>query len=630
MQVGFFLATITSATTLLLLTSPATATSPAPTRPAVPADAAALLAFQARADLSSTLGFSPRTASLFCKWRGVDCVGGRVFRFVLENFHLGGYFAAHTLTNLDQLRVLSLQNNSLTGSIPDLSPLLNLKTLFLDHNRFNGSFPPSLSTLHRIRTIDLSYNYLAGEIPAWLTGLDRLYSLRLDRNFFNGSIPPLNQTGLQIFNVSGNDLSGPIPLTPTLLDFGVDSFSGNPYLCGEIIGKECHPGAPFFKPSLPASELSPPPAGSLGQNAQVRGVEFTSPSPRSNHKREASVIGFVVGLFFLLGLTVFLAVALKRKMSSNRRKTLTPEIAADSAAAENAAALIRIEEENELEEKVKKVQGMKAGKSGNLVFCAGEAHLYTMDQLMTASAEMLGRGTMGTTYKAVLENRLIVTVKRLDASKTAGTNREMLERQLESIGGLRHPNLVPLRAYLLAQDERLLIYDYQPNGSLFSLIHGSKSTRAKPLHWTSCLKLAEDVAQGLSYIHQAWRLVHDDINTIGYKAPEIRKTNQNPTPKSDVYSFGVLLLELLTGKLPSKHPYLMPDELLNWVRSTREENGGEDDNSLVMLVEVAIACSMASPEQRPTMWQVLKMIQEIKESVFVEDSESEPPNGNLI
>ncbi|KAL9688729.1 hypothetical protein QQ045_033153 [Rhodiola kirilowii] len=646
---------------IVLLTLTATATIPVsatPTRPAIPPDASALLAFQAQTDLTSSLGYSTTTAAHFCKWRGVHCVGGRVIRFILQNIHLGGSFAAHTLTKLDQLRVLSLQNNSLTGSIPDLSTLVNLKALFLDHNRFNGTFPPSLSTLHRIRTIDLSCNELRGEIPSWLTSLDRLYSLRLDVNFFNGSIPPLNQTGLQIFNVSRNHLSGAIPLTPTLLDFGVGSFSGNPNLCGEIISKECHPSAPFFKPVQPASEPSPPPLNSLGQNAQVRGVELIGPSPRSIHKRAALEIGFVIGLIALLGFIICLAVALRKKMRNNRRKSFTQEIAADSNAAENAAALIKIEAKNELEEKVKKVQGMKAGKSGNLVFCAGEAHLYTMDQLMTASAEMLGRGTMGTTYKAVLDNRLILTVKRLDASKTAGTNKEMLERQLESVGGLRHPNLVPLRAYLLAQDERLLIYDYQPNGSLFSLIHGSKSTRAKPLHWTSCLKLAEDVAQGLSYIHQAWRLVHgnikssnvllgqdfeacltdyalvvlaapntlteDDINSIGYKAPEVRKTNQEPTSKSDVYSFGVLLLELLTGKLPSKHPYLMPDELLNWVRSTRAENGGEDDNCLVMLVEVAIACSMASPEQRPTMWQVLKMIQEIKESVFVEDSESKP------
>lgn len=227
-----------------------------------------------------------------------------------------------------------------------------------------------------------------------------------------------------------------------------------------------------------------------------------------------------------------------------------------------------------------------------------------------------------------------------------------------SVGGLRHPNLVPLRAYFQAKEERLLVYDYQPNGSLFSLVHGSKSTRAKPLHWTSCLKIAEDVAQGLSYIHQAWRLIHgnlkstnvllgsdfeacltdyclaalsttsissSDPDTDNYRAPETKNaTHQDQaTPKSDVYSFGILLIELLTGKPPFEHPAVTPSDLIRWVRSTREGGGdvGEEDKRLGMLTEVAIACSATSPEHRPTMWQVLKMIQEIKEAVVVEEND---------
>lgn len=123
-------------------------------------------------------------------------------------------------------------------------------------------------------------------------------------------------------------------------------------------------------------------------------------------------------------------------------------------------------------------------KSGSLVFCAGEAHLYSMEQLMRASAELLGRGTMGTTYKAVLDSRLIVSVKRMDGGKVAGTSKEAFERHMEAVGGLRHPNLVPLRAYFQAKEERLLIYDYQPNGSLFSLIHGKPSTFSPFSPWT--------------------------------------------------------------------------------------------------------------------------------------------------
>lgn len=183
------------------------------------------------------------------------------------------------------------------------------------------------------------------------------------------------------------------------------------------------------------------------------------------------IIGFSAGVFVLIGSLLCFAITVKKQRS--QKESGTPAMASeDAAATAQAAAVMQIEQEKELEEKVKRVRGMQVVKSGSLVFCAGEAQLYTLDQLMRGSAELLGRGTIGTTYKAVLDNRLIVSVKRLDAGKLGSTSKEMFERQMESVGGLRHPNLVPLRAYFHAKEERLLVYDYQPNGSLFSLIHG--------------------------------------------------------------------------------------------------------------------------------------------------------------
>lgn len=617
-------------------------------------DALALLAFKSKADLKNILFFSPNTTVRFCRWQGIKCAQQKVVRLVLEGQDLAGVFAPDTVTRLDQLRVLSLQNNSLTGPIPDLSGLVNLKTLFLDHNSFTGSFPPSIFSLHRLRTIDISYNNFTGPLPAWLATVDRLYYLRLEWNRFNGTVPPLNQSSLHSFNVSGNNLTGPIPVTPTLIRFGPSSFSWNPNLCGEIIHKECQPVQPFFGQSAPLA--APPPTAALGQSARVHGVELAHEPFQKKHKRAAVIMGFSAGVLVLIGSLFCFVMAVKKERS--KKDSSAPVMATeDAAATAQAAAVMQIEQE-ELEEKVKRVQGMQVAKSGNLVFCAGEAQLYTLDQLMRGSAELLGRGTIGTTYKAVLDKRLIVSVKRLDAVKLAGTSREMFEQHMESVGGLRHPNLVPLRAYFHAKEERLLVYDYQPNGSLFSLIHGSKSTRAKPLHWTSCLKIAEDVAQGISYIHQAWRLVHgnlkssnvllgpdfeacvadyclsilantssdDDSDSATYKAPETRNSNHQATSKSDVYSFGILLLELLSGKHPSEHPFLAPNDMVNWVRSVREEDGGED-NRMEMLLEVAIGCSLTSPEQRPTMWQVLKMLQEIKETVLMEDTELDPQSG---
>uniref|UniRef100_A0A5B7A7K3 Protein kinase domain-containing protein n=2 Tax=Davidia involucrata TaxID=16924 RepID=A0A5B7A7K3_DAVIN len=632
----------------LFLIAPATTTTvyaalsppPPPVNLLLPSDAVALLSFKSKADLDNKLLYILNERFDYCQWQGVKCVQGRVVRFFLPGFGLRGVFETNTLTRLDQLRVLCLQNNSLAGPIPDLAGLANLRSLFLDHNSFSGTFPPSLLSLHRIRTLDLSHNNLTGSIPAEATVLDRLNYLRLDSNRFNGTIPPLNQSSLEIFNVSSNNLTGQIPVTPTLSRFGISSFAWNPNLCGEIINKVCRSTSPFFESS---SNVASPPTPLL-QNAQSQGVLLSPPSPKKN-KRIGVVLGFVIGVLLLIAAVLsFLVVSKKRRDERSSKSTVLSSEAVNTTIAPQV-----VKGEFEIGEKKTQVAQLRE-KSGNLVFCEGEAQIYTLEQLMRASAELLGRGSIATTYKAVMDNRLIVSVKRLDAGKTAITTGETFERHMEAVGLLRHPNLVPIRAYFQAKEERLIIYDYQPNGSLYNLIHGSRSTRAKPLHWTSCLKIAEDVAQGLAYIHQASRLVHgnlkssnvllgadfeacltdyclavladscstDNPDSAGYKGPELRKSRCRATPKSDVYAFGILLLELLTGKPPSQHPFLVPTEMPEWVRAMREDDVGED-NRLGMLVEVAGICSLTSPEQRPAMWQVLKMIQEIKESILIED-----------
>ncbi|KAI3513083.1 hypothetical protein L1887_20409 [Cichorium endivia] len=617
-------------------------------------DAVSLLAFKSVADTGNNLGYSVHKSSALCKWQGVQCqINGKVIRLVLENLNLAGVFAANTLTRMEQLRVLSLRNNSLTGPIPDLAGLVNLKALFLDHNYFTGAIPSSISSLHRLRNLDLSHNKLSGAIPVELRNLDRLNYLRLDSNHLNGSIPPLNQSSLQIFNVSDNFLTGPVPVTPTLARFGPASFSINPQLCGVIVRTECGIGGSFFGKN-PTSSSTPPRVG-RGKTGQLQPMEGFTNSNSTNHKRLGLVVGFSAGLLVIITSVLCIILSIKTSKKKRGRKGIVPtrEIIEMAEAADAAAEVMRMEKGGELEKKVRKLhQGMAMEKSGNLVFFTGdggESQLYTVEHLMRAPAELLGSGTVGTTYKAVVDNRVIMAVKRIDASMLLGTRNEEFERHMEVVGRLRHPNLVALRAYFLAEEEKLLVYDYQSNGSLSSLIHGSKSLMAKSLHWTSCLKIAEDVAQGLSYLHQTCSLVHGNLKasnvllgsdfeaclsdyclsalfhrlpyngdfvSVAYNEPELHQ----PTAKSDVYSFGVLLLELLTGRTASEQPDLMPDDVVKWVKSNRDHGGGGmEEKRVEMMTEVAIACSVRSPELSPTMWQVIKMLQEIKEAAVMED-----------
>ncbi|KAJ0756608.1 putative protein kinase RLK-Pelle-LRR-III family [Helianthus annuus] len=630
---------------LIILTfyTPNTSSSPLNSTSTPQNDAVSLLSFKSTADLNNNLPYSINKTSNVCNWTGVQCGSNRkVSRLVLENLNLSGTFASNTLTQLDQLRVLSLRNNSLTGPIPNLAGLVNLKVLYLDHNYFTGQIPVSISYIHRLRTLDLSYNKLTGEIPVQLSDLDRLNYLRLDSNRFNGSIPPFNQSSLEVFNVSVNFLTGSVPTTPTLLKFGPDLFSINPHLCGEVVRTKCSTQKAYFSGNTTKQ-----------QQSSSSSPESFAASKSSKHKRIALIIG--VSASFLVFITTILCVMLLIKSSEERRRkevVTAREMMELAEAADAAAEVMRMQEANELEKKVKKLhQGMEMRKSGNLVFYAGEPEVYTVEQLMRASAELLGGGTVGTTYKALVDNRVVVCVKRLDSSRLSGMTSEVFARRMEVLGGVRHPNVVVLRAYFQTEEEKLLVYDYQPNGSLFSLVHGSKSTTAKPLHWTSCLKIAEDVAQGLWYLHETCNLVHGNLKSsnillgsdfearlsdyclsalfhhvpdsnnhgsTAYNPPETEKLDE-PTAKSDVYSFGIVMLELLTGKSASEHPELTAGDVVRWVKSSRGEGVKMEEKRLEMMAEVAVACRVRSPEMRPTMWQVIKMLQEIKEAAVMED-----------
>lgn len=106
---------------------------------------------------------------------------------------------------------------------------------------------------------------------------------------------------------------------------------------------------------------------------------------------------------------------------------------------------------------------------GKMVFFDGERR-FELEDLLRASAEMLGKGGFGTAYKAILDDGNVVAVKRLKDLNMNG--KKDFEQQMEVLGRLKHPNLVGLRAYYFARDEKLLVHDYMPNGNLFWLLHG--------------------------------------------------------------------------------------------------------------------------------------------------------------
>lgn len=225
-------------------------------------------------------------------------------------------------------------------------------------------------------------------------------------------------------------------------------------------------------------------------------------------------------------------------------------------------------------------------KEGNTAHIA--AQTFSFRELAAATKNfrpecLLGEGGFGRVYKGRLENGQLVAVKQLDRNGLQG-NREFLVEVL-MLSLLHHQNLVNLIGYCADGDQRLLVYEYMPLGSLEDHLHDLPPNK-HPLDWNARMKIAAGAAKGLEYLHDKASppVIYRDfkssnillgegyhpklsdfglaklgpvgdkthvstrvMGTYGYCAPEYAMTGQL-TLKSDVYSFGVVFLELITGR----------------------------------------------------------------------------------
>ncbi|PQQ01021.1 putative leucine-rich repeat receptor-like protein kinase [Prunus yedoensis var. nudiflora] len=463
-----------------------------------------LLAFKSSSDASNKLA-NWNSSSDLCTWFGVSCTRNRVSRLVLENLDLHGTF--EPLTALTQLRVLSLKRNRLSGPIPDLSNLTALKLLFLSYNDFSGDFPASVTSLFRLYRLDLSYNNLSGNIPFTVNHLTHLLTLRLEVNRFSGSISGLNLQNLQDFNVSANRLTGEIP--KSFSGFPESAFAQNPGLggspvlnCKGLVNNPTRPGSdgaiaspvmPAANPTVVASSPSTLPRNSTpnkSTNTRRNGTSKISPE---------ALIAIIVGdALVLVFVSLLLYCYFWRNFSAKMRQ------------GKSSSKLL---ESEKIVYSSSPYSAQPGTERGRMVFFEGVKR-FELEDLLRASAEMLGKGGFGTAYKAVLDDGNVVAVKRLKDAQIGG--KREFEQHMAVLGRLSHPNIVSLRAYYFAREEKLLVYDYMSNGSLFWLLHGNRGPGRTPLDWTTRLKIAAGAARGLACIHSSCsplKLTHGNIKS---------------------------------------------------------------------------------------------------------------------
>lgn len=606
-----------------------------------------------------------------CRWSGISCMNitgfpdPRVVGIAVAGKNLRGYIPSE-LGTLIYLRRLNLHNNNFYGSIPvQLFNATSLHSMFLYGNNLTGPLPPSICNLPRLQNLDLSNNSLSGPLPENLKNckqlqrlilaknkfsgeipvgvwpeLDNLVQLDLSSNEFNGSIPstvgelsslsttlnlsynhlsgklPKSLGNLPVtvsFDLRNNNLSGEIPETGSFANQGPTAFLNNPLLCGFPLQKSCK-----------NSNTSPSGGQNLGPNSD-----------------ESQKKGLSPGLIILISAADAAGVALvgliivyiywKKKDSSNGcsctgKGKFGGQNDKGKLCSLCSCACINGGFQNEDSEIEDHEKGERSEKGEGELVAIDKGFSFELDELLRASAYVLGKSGLGIVYKVVLGNGVPVAVRRLGEGGGEQRYKEFTA-EVQAIGKVKHPNVVKLRAYYWAPDEKLLISDFISNGNLANAMRGRNGQPITSLSWSKRLKIAKGSARGLAYLHECSprKFVHGDIKpsnilldndfqpyisdfglnrlinltgnnsdssgggfigglpyksiqterTNNYRAPEARVPANRPTQKWDVYSFGVVLLELLTGKSPELSPTTSTSteilDLVRWVRKGFEE-----------------------------------------------------------
>ncbi|XP_057251373.1 calmodulin-binding receptor-like cytoplasmic kinase 2 isoform X2 [Beta vulgaris subsp. vulgaris] len=259
---------------------------------------------------------------------------------------------------------------------------------------------------------------------------------------------------------------------------------------------------------------------------------------------------------------------------------------------------------------------------------------FTMAQIYKATKNFdpsfrLGQGGFGTVYRGTLDDGTLVAVKRAKRSGYGNHLGAEFRTEIQTLAQVDHLNLVKCYGFLEEKDERLLVVEYVPNGTLREHLD---CFRGEALDMAARLDIAIDIAHAITYLHvytadRDSGITHVSTQvkgTAGYLDPEYLQTYQL-TEKSDVYSFGVLLVELVTGRRPIENKRMMKERITaRWAimkltegdaKSTidpRVEATIANVIAVEKILELALICLAPQRQNRPTMQRCAEILWSIR------------------
>ncbi len=343
---------------------------------------------------------------------------------------------------MENLTYLNLSGTGISGPISSsIGVLLNLLQLDLSHNQLDGAIPTVLANASKLQYLDLSWNNLTGKIPVELGSLNSLSYLNLSYNNLSGSVPEIKQ----LLNIS--------------------SLEGNLLLCGNIVNRPCESHAAAFSPAPDQTAGTPP------------SIHTKSPL----HLEAGVIVGIVMGFVLTVFASVVTILLFWTRWQQRQRRTKLPPSRKEPVSKYVLGTMPFDRDPSLWAANVREPGSIPIIIFEKPLLNLSFAHLlqatlgFHKDSQIAADDDDDDDddGVYGCcpVYKGVLPGGYRIVIKVLfDGTSLEGDEYEKAA-QLESLGKIKHPNIVPLIGYCLVASEQLLIYPYLENGDLHRHLH---------------------------------------------------------------------------------------------------------------------------------------------------------------